>query len=441
MRRPRTLLPLSILAAAFLLHGDAAAQEVTLVQALDAAFDHHPTLQAAEARVTGARHDTYQARATRFPTVAVSYGVTRFDQPMVTTPIHAFDPSNFPDFDRSLAQGSLGLRYTLLDWGARGNAVEASDAVLGAEVASSRVVVMELIERVTSAYLSVESARAVDAAAEALVTALSAELARVEQNLAAGTAADVEVLRASTALQDARARRTTASGAVGLAERSLARLTGIDAELLSGATLGAPAADDSAPLAPAEAGSPLVERAERRADAAGAQLSAARGSRLPRLELTGTILDYGTLDSAHSFEWQAGVQLSWTLFAGGARRAGIRSAEAEVRAARNDVDAVSLEVMNAIDASRTAIESADARRTVLEASVEQWRELARIEALRLDSGIGVQRDLLEAQSGLFEAEAGLVAARAESLIARLRLARASGVLSRAWVAETLRGTP
>lgn len=439
MRRPRTLLCLSILTA-LVLRGDAAAQDVTLVQALDAAFDHHPALQAAEARVRGAQQDTYRARAERFPTVAVTYGITRYDEPMVTTPIHAFDPSAFPGFDRSLAQGRLGLSYTLLDRGARGDAAAASDAALGAVTASSRVAVMDVIERVTQAYLSVVSARSIDAAAEALVTALSAEVGRVEQNLAAGTAADVEVLRASTALQDARARRTTAAGAVGLAERTLARLTGLDPDVLSAASLGVPAGGEADRVSPGELGNPLLERAERQADAAGAHLSAARGSRLPRLDLTGAILDYGTLDSAHTFEWQAGVQLSWTLFAGGARRAGIRRAEADVRAARADADAVRLEVLTTIDASRTAIESADARRAVLQASVEQWRELARIEALRLDSGIGVQRDLLEAQSGLFQAEAGLVGARAESLIARLRLARASGVLTRAWVAETLRGT-
>lgn len=420
----------------------ASAQQLTLDQALEAAFSSHPSLRAAQARVEGARHDTDLAGAARFPTIALSYGVTRFEEPMVTTPIHAFDPATFPGFDRTLAQGSVGLRYTILDWGARGSGISGAEAALAAENAAARVSTMDLIERVTVAWLTVGSARAVDAAAQAQVSALTAELARVERNLEAGSAAEVEVLRASTALQDARAQRTSSAGAVGLAERNLARLTGLSSGVVSAAVVAEPTVPlPWSPEPETEGRSPVLDRAERRAEAARARVSAERATRLPRLEVTGALADYGTLDSSHTFEWQAGLQLSWTLFAGGRRRATIRSADASLRAAQNEVTTLALELSAAIDAARTAVESADARRAVLEASVDQWRELARIEALRIEAGIGLQRDVLEAQSGLFQAEAGLVGARAESLIARVRFARASGTLSRAWVADLLRGTP
>jgi outer membrane protein TolC len=149
------------------------------------------------------------------------------------------------------------------------------------------------------------------------------------------------------------------------------------------------------------------------------------------------LLDFGTIDGAHVAEWQAGLQVQWTLFNGGSRAGSVRRAEAELAAARSDLDAAKLQVAQAVDAAQTAVVEADARAAALGVGVQQWQEVARIEALALDAGSGVQADLLRAQAGLFQARAGHVRARYDAVLSRIRLARAEGTLDRTWVDAAL----
>lgn len=119
-----------------------------------------------------------------------------------------------------------------------------------------------------------------------------------------------------------------------------------------------------------------------------------------------------------------------------AERVGER-AGADLRAARSDLAMAELRVANAVDPAETAVLEADARAEALALSVTQWEEVARIEALALDVGSGVQSDRLRAEAGLFQARAGHTRAIHDAALARLRLARAQGILDRAWIDEAL----
>jgi outer membrane protein len=185
------------------------------------------------------------------------------------------------------------------------------------------------------------------------------------------------------------------------------------------------------------AASPEVQRASRVVAAAAALLAEERGGRFPSVDAGAGLLDYGTISGGHVFEWQAGVQVSWPLFTGGARSAAVRRAAADLTAAERELDATLLRVAQAIDAAQTSVLEADARAEALELAVAQWEEVARIEALALEAGSGVQRDLLRAQAGLFQARAGRAGARYEQVVARARLARAEGRLDRTWVTASL----
>lgn len=417
------------------------AQYLPLAAALDSALATHPALARAEAVERSAAEAAATTGATRWPSLRFQTALTQFQEPMLATPIHAFDPNLLPEFNETLWQSQLRAQYTLIDWGARGGAIGAADAQVAAAEAGTRAARAELIERVAAAYLRVQATRAVDAAAEARIAALEEERSRAQRGLDQGTAAEVELLRASVALQDAAANRTQTRGAVTVAERTLARIIGTTPDRIEAASL-----DDADLLRLAEVAPPdeatnaHVEAAVRRAESARARASAERAPRYPRIDLNAGVLQFGTLDLAPIFEWQAGVSLSWDIFAGGGRSASIRRADADVRAAESDVAAVELEIETAVDAARTAIEAADARVDALDASVEQWQELVRIEALALDAGAGTQRDLLEAEAGLYQARAGRVEATSEAFLARLRLAAAEGVLDRNWITQMSGGS-
>ena len=86
-----------------------------------------------------------------------------------------------------------------------------------------------------------------------------------------------------------------------------------------------------------------------------------------------------------------------------------------------------------VDAAEAALLDALGRARSLDASVAQWEEVARIEALALDAGSGIQSDLLTAQAGLFQARAGLAQAESDAALAAVTLARARGELDQTWI--------
>lgn len=418
-------------------------QELTLSEAASSALERHPSMDAARARVDGADEDLAAARSRRLPGLQLDASLTRFQEPMIVAPLHGFDLTDPPRFDETLVQGRLGAAYTLFDGGARSARIGGADAGLEAARLGGSQAEMELLERVADAYFGLATARAVRDAATAQTQALEAERDRAQRQVDAGTTPRVELLRATAALQDALARTAGAESRVSLAERELARVMGVEVgsirdRALADATLPAGPVPLADPPLPADAPmSPLVQRARQRVTAAEAQLAAERAGRLPRLEAGAALLDFGTLTGEHVVEWQAGVQLSWPLFTGGARSASVGRAEAALREARAELQRVELEVEGAVDAATTGVTEAAARTAALEASVTQWAEVARIEALALEAGAGVQSDLLRAQAGLFEARAGLARARSDAALARVRLARARGILDTTWIDETL----
>jgi outer membrane protein TolC len=429
----------AVTAALVALPHPALAQSLTLTDAVDAALASHPSVSAAQSRVGAADGAGDVARAARLPGASVQGTLTRFQEPMIVAPLHGFDLTNVPSFDRTLVQGQLTLGYTIFDGGARSSRIRGADAMVDASRYGLSAAEMAVIDETATAYVGVLAARAVLEAARAQVDALTEEADRAQRAYDAGTAAEVEVLRARATLQEARAQHASAEARTDLSVRALARLMGtdagvIDAGALADVTAGETASDD---LDRGAAASPIVLQADRAVRVAEATLTGERAGSLPTVQAGAGILDFGTLDGGHTAEWQAGLQVSWRLFSGGSQAASVRRAQAELAAAQSDLDAARLQVAQAVDAAQTAVVEADARAEALQLGVEQWEEVARIEALALDAGSGVQADLLRAQAGLFQARAGHAQARYDAVLSRIRLARAEGTLDRAWMDEAL----
>ena len=415
--------------------GTAQAQ-LTLGDAVGAALAAHPSVSAAAARVDAADGASDAARAARLPGVAIDAGLTRFQKPMIVAPFHSLDFTDPPTFDRTLLQGRIAMAYTLFDGGERSARINGADAAYEATRFGRSATEMSVIEETATAYVNVLSAQAVLDAASAQVRALQEEADRAQRRFDTGTSAELDVLRARATLQEATAQLASAEARVSLSVRSLARLMGVDgASISSDALSDVTATSSSSPTDVSQ--SPVVLQADRAAHAAEARVSQERAGRLPTVQAGAGLLDFGTLDGGHIAEWQAGLQVSWPLFTGGARSAAVRRAQAELAAARSDLDVARLQVAQAVDVAETSVVEADARAEALEVAVAQWEEVARIEALALEAGSGVQGDLLRAQAGLFQARAGNARARYDAVLSRIRLARARGTLDRSWIDEAL----
>ncbi len=432
----RSRVTLGFVGTSLLLPASLAAQALTLVEALDAALATHPALVAADARVLAADGAGDAARSARMPAAALTANLTRFQEPMVVAPLHSLDIRTPPLFDRTLVQGQLGAQYTLFDGGVRASRIRGADALHDASRAGRSSVEMRVLEETIAAYTGVITARTMLSAARAQVVALAEESARAQRHFDAGSAARLEVLRAEAVLQEARAEEAGATARAAFAERALARVMGTAPTAISDRDL----ADVTFAATPARGdarASPLIRQADRSVAAAEARFSEERAARLPTVQAGAGLLDFGTAAGDHVVEWRAGVEVSWPLFTGGARGASVRRAASELEVARAELGAARLLVEHEIDAALTAVLEADARVQALGAAVEQWEEVARIEALALQAGSGEQRDLLRAEAGLFQARAGQARARQDSILARVQQARAEGVLNRDWIDESM----
>lgn len=434
--------------------GPEASRALSLTEAVDSARATHPSLARAGAGAAGARAAVAAARSAYLPGVVVDGSVTRFEEPMLVAPLHRFDPTAVPAFDRTLLRARAGVAYTVWDGGARGARVRVADASAAAADASHDEAEAALLEGVTAAFVAVVATRQVEDAARALVTALESEVARSRRRFEEGVAPRVEVLRAEAARADAHARAAQAGARRDVAEHALARWTGMAPDALAARPLEPVRVPDDPPevaagsdavaaadVASGRSNTPAVRSARHRLEAAEAALAVARAGRSPSLDAAAGVLGFGSGDADFVAEWQAGLEVAWPVFTGGARRASVRRAEAEVEAARSEVRLAELARDAAVTEAAAAVVEARARLASLEASVARWDEVARIEALALDAGAGLQSDWLAAQAALYEARAGQTAARSDAVLARVRLARALDRLDRAWMDSTLEMIP
>jgi outer membrane protein len=367
---------------------------------------------------------------------------------MVVAPLHGFDITNPPQFDRTLIQPQLSFSWTLFDLG-RISRVHIRQALGGAAAAGVARTEAQLLTQVVTGYLRVLTARDELAAEDERLAALTAELQRAQQMLAQGKAARVDVLRVDAEARRARADRIASAAQLEVAEHQLAQLTGLPyAAVHDDALAGLALADTS--LATDTSGATrdsLVQQALRaspeilqlrdQARAAGAGLAAARAAWVPQLRVGGAYVDYGSSTGAFSPQWQLGVAVSYPLFTGGGRVSAVRRAAADDHAAAAELQAAELGAAQGVDQALAALREARARVAALESAVAQSEEVANIERLSLEVGSGTETDYLDAEAKLLSARAGLIEARHAEIAARVELARTTGQLSRDWLAQAV----
>lgn len=454
-RRPRGAAAIFLLGPSLLAAGvlPSAAQSPTSVQdlltpveAVTRALAHYPEAGAARAEQRRAASALAEAEGALRPRIDLTGSVVRFEEPMVVTPIHRLDFQDLPEFDETLIQGDLHLEHTLYDGGSARGTVTAAEARAGAAGAGTEVVEQALAARTLEAYLRVLGLDAVLAASDRRIEAVSAEGRRVAQLLEVGRAPEVDLFRAEAALAAARAERVRVTSALETAERELARLVGTEpsetgAGSLVPVVLAGPARQ-TPPRKVLEArleDTPAVARARRGLAAAEVAVQVARGTRRPRLALVGDVKEYGSSEGSFETEWNAGVQVAVPVFRGGALDARVAQAEAARDAAAERLRLARLEAGRELDRALASLAEARARVEALEEAVNQYEEVVRIEALRLDAGTGVQADYLDAEAKLLDARAALVEAGNGVVGARVAVARVTGELDPAWVERMLVG--
>ncbi len=418
-------------------------ESLSLSEAVARALAYHPSIRAAAAALDAANSAVGEARAPWFPRITLDASASRYEEPMLTSPIHEFRAEAIPVLDRVLYGGNATVGYELFDGGAktaRVRGARAEAAATGTQLAQTE---MALIARVTASYLRVLTASGVLEANDRRIEALDAERRRVGQLLEQGAAAPVQVMRAEAAMASAEADRVRAAASLEVAQHDLARLVGASSEEPTAIRVvdlvlrdSAAPEDRSSLISQAGTSSPELRRARELLTAAEAGRSAAASAWLPRVSLFGALQGYGYPDG-FSTEWQVGARLSYPIFTGGARSNAVARAGAMAEAAREQVRLAELATQETIDRALVAVRESHARVDATGRAAEHLAEVVRIEQLSLSEGAGTQTDYLLAEAELFAARATLVEARHAEIAARVELARVVGHLSPAWLAGAL----
>lgn len=416
---------------------------LTLAAAVRKALDTNPSVAAAQAGRDAATAVVGEARGPLFPRLSASLSTTQYKIGNLVYPLSGLSLTNPPLFNSTLSQGALSLGYTLWDFGGRFARLRAAQAEERMSASALDAAQAAVIARVAKAYLLVLSTRGVLDAQDQEIAALEAETHRVGLMESQGKAAHVDVLSVEAQASRARADEVATQTQLTVAERDLARLTGLPVEATQASHLGGLRLADTAVagrdalVAEALAASPDLSQAQRASEAASAAAGAARAGLFPSLQLSAAYVENGHAFTGYRPYWNAGLQVTYPIFAGGAVSAAVRENQANARAAHEQLRSAQLAAEQGVDQALAAVTAARASVAALETAVEQSAEVERIRQLSLQVGSGTETDYLEAEATLLSNRATLVEARHAEMAARVDLARVTGELSADWVERML----
>ena len=414
------------------------AQPLTLQEALDRGQRHSLRVAEMQARLEGAEAAEASRQAADRPLVAALGGYTRTNHVEEFIIAAPGQPARtlYPDVPDNY-RARLDLQWPIYTGGRSGALVRAARAereAAGSDLSAARA---DLRLEITRAFWALVTAREAEQVLDRSVANLDAHVRDMRVRLDQGLVPPNELLLAEAQRSRQQVLAVETRNTRALVEADLRRLIGEESDA---ALVPQAAPEDPGPTSSEIAA--LIEEARRlrperqalqdRAAAARARQDAAGASARPQVALAGGY-DYARpnpriFPRADEWEdsWDVSVNVSWSLWDGGRRRAEEAEAAAGTRAlaARaGEFDRVlALEVRQRVlelDSSRAAIRAAeDGVRAALEAQ--------RVLRERFTAGVASSTEVLDAETAVLQAELDRTRAMSNARLARARLDRAIG---------------
>ena len=429
--------PLLVLLGALFACSADAQDRLTLQAAIERGHQHSLRLAEMEARVDAAAGAEASRRAADRPLVSALAGYTRtnhvdeFVIAMPGGPARTLYP-DVPDNYRT----RLDLQWPIYSGGRAGALLAAARAERQAAGADLAAVRADLRLEITRAFWALVTARESENVLDRSVASLDAHVCDVRSRLEQGLVPPNEVLSAEAQRSRGRVLALEARNLRAAVEADLRRLIGDD-----GTAALVPEPLDVAPP-PAPDAAALIEEAldlrperqafRERVAASRARESAAAAAGRPQMALAAGY-DYARPNprifprvDAWEDSWDVSVNVSWSLWDGGRRRAeqaeaGAASRALEARAGEFDRH-IALDVRQRwleLDSSRAAIDAAAD-------GVRAAREARRVLRERYAAGVAANTEVLDAEQAVLQAELDHTRAVSNERLARARLDRAIG---------------
>ena len=412
--------------------------QLTLDQARARAIEASHRLAEARAREGVAQAAIAAREAADRPAISASAGYTRtnhvieFTVPSPTGAPQVLYP-DAPDNYRT----RLDLQWPVYTGGrtdALERAARAEAAAVAADTTAARA---DLRLEVTRAFWAVVTGKATVAVLEEALTRSGVNVGDARQRLNAGLVPPNEV--ASAQAQEARQRMllVEARNQRDVASAELARLTGLDPSqaIEPVAVLErevAPALSFDALAREGLANRPERKALELRIDAADRQRAAAAAARRPLVSIGGGF-DYARpnpriFPRAERWDdsWDAGVNVTWSLWDGGRVAADVAQASSMGTAIRERLQ--EFDSVLAVEVRQRSLEISSGAAAVAAAdeAVRAATEARRVVGERYRAGVIAQGDVLDAELMLLQAQLDRTRALANVRLAEARLDRAVG---------------
>jgi NodT family efflux transporter outer membrane factor (OMF) lipoprotein len=398
-----------------------------LDELIDAAFAHSPDVEIAQARLRESRSQLQQQRANALPKISADAAAVRMREPDLS----ALSSSGGGN-EASSGRGPLQLYTAGFDasweidlFGGTRRAIEAASAnaeAVDADLADTQV---SLAAEVAQTYIELRDQQTRLELAQRQAQTEQKMLTLTQQRREHGTAADVDVERLTTQVENTRATLIPLDAQLTDSLDRLAVLTGqapgaLDQQLADARPLPAlpqtvAIGDPSAMLQQR----PDIRAAERRLASSNAQIGEHIADYFPKVTLFGDIgfsaSDPGHLVRKSNFSWIGAPYLQWDVFDFGRTQGSVHAAQAS----RDEAQArYTKAVLGALQDANSSLSRYGHQRehvVTLQKVQASASHSATLMRQRYTAGVATLIDLLDTQRSEFTAQQNVVAGQAELL--------------------------
>ena len=413
----------------------AAAQVVTLDQAVQSAREHQPQIRQAQANTAAASARAREALAPLLPQVTAGAGYARqiatggatgggTSGSVSQTGQSFLTPNTFSD--------SATAQLLVFDFLSQINRLRSARASADAQAATERATALQIDLNVRAAFFAARANRALVQVAQDNLTNTRKHLEQTEGFVQAGTHPEIDVIQARADTANARVQLINAQNAYQTSRLNLNSAMGVQGSTdydIADTTLAAVQGEDAdldALLDDASRARPEIQSLEDQIRAAQLTVRSLEGQYWPSIGANAGFFQSGPHVDELGWRLGAGVTLTWNIFQGGLTRAQVSEAEANVTAALAQLDLQRLQVRSDVDSARLAVRANKESLSATQEALLNAKERLRLAEERYAVGVGNAIELGDAQLALAQAAAQAVQADDNLATSRAQLLRALG---------------